>query len=262
MNEMNQEKIVVLGGSFSPPTVAHLELMRTAIDAVGADRGLFVLTPFWYVERKLKKTGFRREALPDEVRLEMLKAICQKDERLGINDYEMHRKEKGFTFETLEKIRDEYPGSQVFFLAGSDKLHVVPRWHRIREFVQEFKILVAKRNGEEPEKIIAETPFLEEHREAFVIFPVAEALDEISSSEFRKKQRQGDPSAKEIVTEEVWMIMQEYKKTEGYVIDSFRGEYDFLSNFYSAPVEYQGIVYQNTEAAFQAQKCIVENDIK
>ena len=42
------------------------------------------------------------------------------------------------------------------------------------------------------------------------------------------------------------------------VIDSFRGEYFFLSNFYDAPVEYNGIKYRNNEAAFQAQKCTSE----
>lgn len=38
-------------------------------------------------------------------------------------------------------------------------------------------------------------------------------------------------------------------------IDSFREEYFFLSNFYEIPVEFDGITYTNTEAAFQAQKC-------
>ena len=38
------------------------------------------------------------------------------------------------------------------------------------------------------------------------------------------------------------------------MIDSFKGKYFFLSNFYSAPVCYQGILYQNAEAAFHAQK--------
>lgn len=34
----------------------------------------------------------------------------------------------------------------------------------------------------------------------------------------------------------------------------FAGEYDFLSNFYSCPVTYNGESYLNSEAAFQAQK--------
>ena len=38
------------------------------------------------------------------------------------------------------------------------------------------------------------------------------------------------------------------------VIDSFEGEYEFLSNFYNCPVTYKGITYNNSEAAFQAQK--------
>lgn len=38
-------------------------------------------------------------------------------------------------------------------------------------------------------------------------------------------------------------------------IDSFTGEYYFLSNFYETPVTYDGITYLNNESAFQAQKC-------
>ena len=37
-------------------------------------------------------------------------------------------------------------------------------------------------------------------------------------------------------------------------IDSFRGKYYFLSNFFPAEVTYIGLTYQNNEAAFQAQK--------
>lgn len=45
------------------------------------------------------------------------------------------------------------------------------------------------------------------------------------------------------------------------MIDSFRGKYYFLSNFYHIDVEYDGIVYKNTEAAFQAQK-VLDDDAK
>ena len=40
------------------------------------------------------------------------------------------------------------------------------------------------------------------------------------------------------------------------MINEFRGEYDFLSNFHEAPVTYEGITYRNNEAAFQAAKLI------
>lgn len=43
------------------------------------------------------------------------------------------------------------------------------------------------------------------------------------------------------------------------MINEFRGQHYFLSNFYSAPVTYDGITYQNNEAAFQAQKTLDVN---
>ena len=39
------------------------------------------------------------------------------------------------------------------------------------------------------------------------------------------------------------------------VIDEFDGKYSFLSNFYPAPVDYQGYHFENSEAAYQASKC-------
>ncbi|MBR0528617.1 MAG: NADAR family protein [Ruminococcus sp.] len=38
------------------------------------------------------------------------------------------------------------------------------------------------------------------------------------------------------------------------MIDSFKGDYCFLSNFYEAKVTYEGITYLNNEAAFQSIK--------
>lgn len=44
------------------------------------------------------------------------------------------------------------------------------------------------------------------------------------------------------------------------VIDSFSGKYAFLSNFYAAEVEYEGISFLNSEAAFQAAKVLNFNE--
>lgn len=44
------------------------------------------------------------------------------------------------------------------------------------------------------------------------------------------------------------------------IIDSFRDEYFFLSNFYIRPVYYKGHWYKSSEHAFQAQKATNEAD--
>jgi ribA/ribD-fused uncharacterized protein len=40
------------------------------------------------------------------------------------------------------------------------------------------------------------------------------------------------------------------------MIDSFRGKYRFLSNFYPSPIELQGITYATAEHLFQALKIV------
>lgn len=44
------------------------------------------------------------------------------------------------------------------------------------------------------------------------------------------------------------------------IINTFRGNYYFLSNFFEAPVFYNNVLYQNNEAAFQAQKCKTDTE--
>lgn len=44
------------------------------------------------------------------------------------------------------------------------------------------------------------------------------------------------------------------------MINEFKGKYFYLSNFYEAPVTYDGITYGSNEAAFQAQKTINKDD--
>lgn len=41
----------------------------------------------------------------------------------------------------------------------------------------------------------------------------------------------------------------------------FRDKYDFLSNSYQAPVTYEGITYDSSECAFQAQKTL-DNEVR
>jgi len=46
------------------------------------------------------------------------------------------------------------------------------------------------------------------------------------------------------------------------MINSFDGEYRFLSNFYSYKIEYEGLTYPSTENAFQAAKTLDQEERK
>ena len=40
------------------------------------------------------------------------------------------------------------------------------------------------------------------------------------------------------------------------VVGPFDGEFDWLSNFFTCKLEFEGLTFDNSEAAFQAAKCI------
>ena len=253
--------VVVMGGSFNPPTRAHLQLMKAAIEAVDACQGIFVPTAHNYVVKKMKRQKCPQDTLSESIRLAMLESFCKTDARISISRIQMLKTERGYDYEMLEEIQAEFPGAKIYFVTGSDKLYILPRWHRIDELLGRFHILVAKRGEDDLEKIREIRPYLAEHWDRFTVFDVPDEISAISSSAFREKIHKMDKSARELVTEEVWEIMSSSGKLPWNSITDFHEEqYRFLSNFYEARIEYGGLAYGNSEAAFQAQKCITEEE--
>lgn len=203
-----KETIIVMGGSFNPPTLAHQQLLLHAVNILKADRGIFVPSSHTYVSIKMRRSKHPREVLSEQIRLEMLEAMASDDPRLEVNDCEFHRTEKGYTFESMESVQEKYPDAELFFLAGGDKVSAISRWHRIREFLDRFCILIVQRDGDDPETALRENPFLSQHLDRFRVIPAPDGLNSISSSAVREKLRDGIPGAEEMLHPKVWEILQ------------------------------------------------------
>lgn len=257
----NTRRIVVMGGSFNPPTIAHLRLIQTAMETVDADQGIFVPTAHDYVARKMKKQKQPQDTLPESIRLQMLETFCGADDRLSVSRIQFLKTTDGSDYEMLCQIQEENPDAEVLFVTGSDKLYIIPRWKKIDELLSRFRILVARRGEDDLEKIQSDRPYIAEHWDRFAAFDIPNDIRGISSSSFREKLHNMDESAKEMVTQEVWDIMSINGKLPWNSITDFHEEpYQFLSNFYEARVEYGGLAFGSNEAAFQAQKCMLEEE--
>jgi len=254
-------RIVVMGGSFNPPTIAHLKLMQAALDSVDACQGLFMPASQAYVARKMKKQRCQQDTMGEALRLVMLESLCKEDDRLAVSQVQLLSGEQGYDYEMLEAIQSEWSDAEIYFITGSDKLYILPLWHNIDELLARFRILVAVRAGDDLGKIKAVKPYIAEHWDAFTVFDVPPEIVDVSSSAFRQKLRDGDRSARELVTKEVWNIMNNNGKVPWNAISNFHEEkYAFLSNFYETEVAYGGLTYGSAEAAFQAQKCMTEDE--
>lgn len=255
-----KNKIVVLGGSFNPPTVAHFKLMKTAVEAVDARLGIFVPASFQYVARKMKRRKVLQDTLSDEIRLKMLESFCEEG-NLAVDRLQIDFGKIRYDYEMLVELQEKYPQDELYFITGSDKLYVLSRWHRIEEFLRDFRILVARRGEDNLEEIKKIRLYLAEHWDRFAVFSVSDDIRDISSSSFWEKLHNHDEAAREMVTGAVWELMDRNGKIPWNAITDFHEkEYEFLSNFYEAKITYKGLTYGSNEAAFQAQKCMTEEE--
>ena len=148
MHEMNERpKLVVLTGSFNPPSLAHLDLLKKAMAAVGAERGLFLPANGEYVRRKMAKAN-ESVVISAEARIAMLESMCSDQPSLGLSLAEMGAARTS-TYESLLRVSEENPGYDVLLVIGADKIKVVPKWIKVNELLRDFKFVISRRGDDE-----------------------------------------------------------------------------------------------------------------
>ena len=98
------KRIVVMGGSFNPPTLAHYKLMKVAIEELEADIGFFVPVSDAYLKRKMRHSH-PPVVLSPELRVQMLQSMCI-DSRMRVCENEIGTIEPR-TVPTLMALQEE-----------------------------------------------------------------------------------------------------------------------------------------------------------
>lgn len=249
---MNKKSIVVMGGSFNPPTIAHLRLMQKALDAVNAERGFFVPVGFPYLKRKMVKAGQSHLCLPDSLRLKMLEAMIRSDSRILIETGEMDQA-FAITSRTMEHVQEEYPEAEIFFVAGADKIDLLELLQRKEGFLSKYGVIVFARNGGRLREEIAEHG-LNAFQSSIVMVDPPAGVDGVSSTKIREHLFDIDAAAEMLHPSVVPMLRELRMEDYPEEILRFKGEYAFLSNDYPAGLTYEGIGYPCAASAFLASK--------
>lgn len=201
------KSIVVMGGSFNPPTIAHHKLMKAAMDQLGADKGIYVPTPARSLRRKMRKAGFPEEVLSEETRITLLKAMCEEDPRLDVEDVEC-RHPKWYAMETMSHFREVYPGAELYYLIGSDNLAMFLRSKRLTEFLENFHFAVVVRDGNETDPVLMANEIAWTRRDRFSVIPSPMEEDGVSSTAVREKFRNKESGAEKMLHPKVMELMK------------------------------------------------------
>lgn len=251
---MKKKSVVVMGGSFNPPTIAHFKSMQKALDAVNSEKGFFVPVSFAYLKRKMVKAGRSHLCLPDELRLRMLRAMIESDPRIQIDTGEMGEP-FAITAKTMKRMQETYPDARIYFAAGADKIDLLEIFQRNWELLCKYGAIVFARNGGELMREIGSHELLNAFQSSIVTVDPPIEAEGVSSTKIREHLFDIDAVA-DMLPPSVVPILRELKR-EDYPeeILQFKEEYAFLSNDDPAEVIYEGIAYPCATSAFVASKC-------
>lgn len=199
---MNNKKILaVFGGSFNPPLNSHFSLAQQIINEYdNIEKVIFVP-----VNSKYEK----QDLLPNKHRYNMLKLVCDKNDKFILSDIEIKHDRQLYTLETLELLQEQYPEYELCFTIGTDNLKSFPTWNNPEELSKKFKILVIERDEDNIEAILDENVFLKEHKNSFIKLK-KNIRSNISSSFVRDKLKRGK-SIRYLTPDEIYYYIKENK---------------------------------------------------
>jgi len=139
--------IVVFGGAFNPPTIAHYEVAKHVAGLPFVEQLLFVPVGDHYEKAEL---------IPAFHRLEMLEILVSKLPKTSLSKIETESERVLKTIETLEQLEVEYPNSELAFIMGADNLYQLTNWYAYERFIHKFKILILNRDMHDVHAFIKE----------------------------------------------------------------------------------------------------------
>ncbi|MEJ2539830.1 MAG: nicotinate (nicotinamide) nucleotide adenylyltransferase [Gemmatimonadota bacterium] len=168
--------IGLLGGSFDPPHLGHLNVARDAREALGLDQ-------VWLVPAH--RSPFKA-ADPNPARPEVRRALCEAavsgESGLAVWEGELHRPPPSYTVDTLEELQGTK--HRLTLLMGQDQWAALHRWRNPRRIFELARVGVLTRAGYEG----SESP---EGPGPWPCIRVPVRRIEISSTEVRERRRAG-----------------------------------------------------------------------
>lgn len=148
---MVMARIGIYGGTFNPPHAGHIAAANFALMALELDRLLVI--PARTPPHKQKNGDITDGAH----RLEMLKLAFAGEENITVSDMELQRDGISYTCRTVEILKAQYPGDELFLLMGTDMFLSFSSWYQPEQILKRATIAVLCRDEEAGSRAVLET---------------------------------------------------------------------------------------------------------
>lgn len=132
-------KIGIFGGTFNPIHYGHLRAAEEAREIIGLDKILFIPSG---------RPPLKTEDIADSAqRFEMVRLALADNGFFEISDIECRSARKSYTVNTVDVLKTEYPGAELFFILGIDAFLDLPNWRQPETLITMTDFIIISRPG-------------------------------------------------------------------------------------------------------------------
>lgn len=172
-------KIGFFGGSFNPPTIAHLEIVNLAIEKFDLDK--VVVIPMGDKYEKPELIAFK-------YRYEMLIKMFENNNKVEISKAQENQEKRSYAIDSFKTIDENYKFDEKYFIMGLDNFINIDNW-KDSEKLKKYNYIVFNRNNKNIIKNYKNVKFLN-------------VFKNISSTEARNKLKSRE-NVENILTKEI-----------------------------------------------------------
>ncbi|EHL73519.1 MULTISPECIES: nicotinate-nucleotide adenylyltransferase [Bacillus] len=133
-----KKRVGILGGTFNPPHIGHLIIANEVLCALGLNEVRFM--PNYEPPHKQKM-----DSVSVEDRLAMVSLAIADHPKFTIEEIELLRMGKSYTYDTMVLLKEREPDTEFYFIIGGDMIEYLPKWYRIEELCKLVQFVGVKR---------------------------------------------------------------------------------------------------------------------
>lgn len=153
-------KIGIFGGSFNPIHLGHVKMIEIALEKLKLDK--IIVVPVGVPSHRENNLVSSRD------RLNMCSLALKNISQAELSSLEIDDEEINYTYDTLLKIKEHYPNSELYEIIGEDSANYFHLWKNYREILKMCKVVVFKRkesfhkkNLNKEEMLYIEAPYFD-----------------------------------------------------------------------------------------------------
>lgn len=132
-------RVGIVGGTFDPIHLGHIAMAEAGADCARLDQ-------VWLIPAEVPP--HRPPAVaPAADRLEMCRLAAAGHSRLEVSDIELSRGGPSYTVDTLQQLRRERPGDELYLLLGWDAAREIRAWWAPDEVMRLARLVIVTRPG-------------------------------------------------------------------------------------------------------------------